>query len=223
MTWKSSASTACRCVLRVIVFLCLPKFYSFGVFLVASMMKGLHDDVVDGFHSALKFAHFTDDSATVKSAAVSALALCGIDASEDCDGSTYSGRTSGNVGTCGDICDTSSQLETIQNAFDNSLTTIQEVVNDVYFGTDDMGAAASQLNEISDVYEEVLTNLSCLVQGAQYCLIYDKAESLTEEVDTVLAQIDKFTGGDVITCRLPGVSYGGSCGCPHGILLLLAA
>ena len=113
------------------------------------------------------------------------------------DGSTFSGTFSGNASTCSDTdsCDTSTQLDTIQDAFDNTLTTIQEVANDLYFGTDDMAAAASELNEISDAYVEVVTDASCSIQGAQYCVIYDQADLLIEEVDTVYAQIDELTEG----------------------------
>jgi len=197
MALKAIACNICLVVMWIgVILICGLYGYVFGELI--PVLKDLPNDVIDGFYSVLKFDSLTDDSATVKSAADSALDLCGIDAGEDCDGSSFSGTFSGNASACNGTCDTSSQLETIQAAFDNSLTTIQDVANDEYFGTDDMAAAASQLNEISDAYESVVTNASCYIQGGQYCIIYDQADALTAEVDTVLAQIDDWTEGDVI-------------------------
>lgn len=156
------------------------------------VLQDFPDNVRQGFEQVLGFDRLEEDGLEVQDASSDALVLCDVSAASQCTA----------IPTMVPLTRTSSSTESkdrIVAAFDSSLSTIQRIANDIYFGTAAMAETAQNLNDIQAELDSLNTeNELCAVTNEVYCSMYSNALSISSEVATVQAEIDKFINSDMI-------------------------
>jgi len=155
-------------------------------------LKDLPSNIVKGFDETFKFDHLEQDSLKVESAATDALAKCGIVANVTCAAGSYanvSSQASSN---------TSAEQAIMAASFEASLDVVNKVVNDKYFGIDDLKPTANSLNKIVEDMSKLNDTMKCSVSTPLFCSIYTSSEGIVAGVSTVNKAIDSFKTSDIV-------------------------
>lgn len=152
-------------------------------------LQDLKTNLNNGFYDELRFSSLEDDANVTATAASDALALCSVNAEDDC-----SSDVKVNTATS----DNAPYKATIEAALSNSLSRINVVLTDKYFGTDDMQATAVRITYITENISSLDTNASCTETSVGYCSIYSNAYFIVSETEIVTEQIDKYVNSEIV-------------------------
>jgi len=154
----------------------------------------LPQNIVQGFDETFKFAYLEKDSKAVEAASAEALLKCDVNASLVCPGENYPtayvpmDRKS----------NTTAEKEKIVAGFQNSLSVIQKVANDKYFGVDDLKPTADSLNKIVSDLDQLSGEMPCLKSTPLYCNIHKSAGEIVTGMSTVTEALDKFKNSEIV-------------------------
>jgi len=157
-------------------------------------ISDLPQNIVQGFDETFKFAYLEQDSKAVKSAAAEALLKCDVNASLVCPNENYP--------TEYDPMDRKSNT-TVEKAkivagFQNSLSVIQMVANDKYFGVDQLKPTPESLNTIVSNMTELSGEMPCLKSTPVYCRIYKSSGEIVSGMSKVTEALDAFKNSDIV-------------------------
>lgn len=155
----------------------------------------LPQKIVEGFQVTFKLGSLPQASYMVEMTAAQALLKCGVNASSVCptgDFPTYKpqNRTS----------NTTAEMDQILAVYQQTLATVQKVVNDVYFGISDLQPTADELNSI--VY--ALSQLSdtgaepCVNSTPVYCEIFLSSDAIVKSASNLTTILDKIENNDLV-------------------------
>mmetsp|Transcript_7956 Transcript_7956/g.17677 ORF Transcript_7956/g.17677 Transcript_7956/m.17677 type:complete len:369 (+) Transcript_7956:94-1200(+) len=201
--WRS-CWTVCFVVLWVLVVIGLVLCHV-AIADAVGPIGDLPSEIEAGFYESLKFNKLEEDATQVRDSAQSAIALCNPLAAPP-----GSSRCSSDAGALMVFYDTSTQLSAISDAFDSSLTIIDKVVSDIYFGVEDLKATADSITEIKAEFNDLQGRaqpLPCAVSQPLYCTIFEQANTIITEKQNVDAQIKEFTEGDEVESFESRTSY----------------
>jgi hypothetical protein len=85
----------------------------------------------------------------------------------------------------------------IKAAFDSSLSVVEKVANDPYFGIDDLKETADNLRSISAELDNLDTD-DCRMTNQAYCDIYKSSDQLVAGADDAKKAVDGLTESDVV-------------------------
>eukprot|EP00928_Gymnodinium_smaydae_P000087 TRINITY_DN10037_c0_g2_i3.p1 TRINITY_DN10037_c0_g2~~TRINITY_DN10037_c0_g2_i3.p1 ORF type:complete len:414 (+),score=70.11 TRINITY_DN10037_c0_g2_i3:60-1301(+) len=205
---------------------------------VSNLVPGLQDlpqKIVKGFDETFKFASLEQGSKDIKTASLAALSKCSATPNDAC---SYPTPVS-----LGPKKNVKAEKDTIVAVFDTSLTIVQKVVNDKYFGIDDLKETADNLNDIKTEVESAPDEMECPVVEKTFCEIHNNADKITDGLGQVNGALDKFRDNSIVSSwkeysgRLAGLHAlpwilvignclfmifwyrGGTC-CPWGLCLI---
>lgn len=166
-------------------------------------LRDFPDNLSKGFQQGFGFADLEQGGLDVQSQASIALQKCGTTASSCATSSIPLQTCTSRPDLC---CDTTAEVNQINAIFSSTLTTIQKVTNDKYFGVSDFQSSASSLNDITDQLKNVPTGSSPMQPNNDvFCQIYRDTTTLLDSVASVNRQIDTFTTGDSVNDVKDGV------------------
>jgi len=167
-------------------------------------ISDLPANIVKGFDEVFKFAYLEQDSKDVKASAGGAVGQCSVggvalDAATVCPTNAYSSDP-----TAYSTADGSGNMNTvaanaaIQKSFATSLSIVQKVANDKYFGTEELQETADSLNKITQELNQLDPSMPCVAGVPAFCGIWDNGDKLVQGMAQVQAEIDKFEESDMI-------------------------
>eukprot|EP00928_Gymnodinium_smaydae_P080117 TRINITY_DN63898_c0_g1_i1.p1 TRINITY_DN63898_c0_g1~~TRINITY_DN63898_c0_g1_i1.p1 ORF type:complete len:412 (+),score=82.10 TRINITY_DN63898_c0_g1_i1:70-1305(+) len=160
---------------------------------LSSLIPGLTDlpaNIVKGFDDTFKFASLEQGSEDIKSAALAALSKCSATPNAGCNYPTPV--------SLGPKKDVKAEKDTIVAVFDQSLTIVQKVVNDKYFGIDDLQETADNLNDIKKEVEDAPDNMECPVVEKTFCEIHNQADKIKDGLGQVNDALASFKDNDLV-------------------------
>lgn len=161
---------------------------------LSTPLKNLRENVIRGFDEVFKFAHLEEDSDKVKNASAHAVAMCGENATQVCPlNAPPTARANPNQNTS-----VVAEKAAINQAFSNSLSEVDKVTNDPYFGVDGFKNTADSLNEIQNITAALPNMAPCSVVVPGFCETWRAADDIILGMDDVDAEIDKFKKSDAI-------------------------
>jgi hypothetical protein len=199
-------------VLVLLLFAVGTIMFHAGVASMVPAVKYLPENLLKGFGEVFKFDYLRQDSINVKTGAAAAVAKCnaydaGVSTTSSIQATTYCSHsptdmvtrmiyTDPNTGATTHAnaasVDATSEKIKIETAFGSSLTVIQTVSNDQYFGTPEMQETASQLNNITVEMAKINNSMQCPELVPAYCAIYIASAAMEEGVAKVESEINKF-------------------------------
>mmetsp|Transcript_5355 Transcript_5355/g.8681 ORF Transcript_5355/g.8681 Transcript_5355/m.8681 type:complete len:350 (-) Transcript_5355:134-1183(-) len=147
-------------------------------------LTDLPDNIVKGFDDVFKFATLEADSNTIKTLSQQALSKCNYN--------TVRGDGCSNIGTDQTQRDTSTEKTQINALFAASLSTVEKVTGDKYFGVSDLTNTNNDLKKILDEVSNVQTPDACYRLIPRYCATYQAADSIVLGMGQVNSAIDSF-------------------------------
>jgi hypothetical protein len=155
-------------------------------------VKDLPDNIVEGFDSVFKFAQLESNSMDLKSISKVAMAKCNNYNPDllGCPSGSYTG-----VGSSTSV-NTASEKSQIVAIFESTLSTVQKVANDKYFGVAELQPTAYSLNEILTEVNSIGASMQCGAVVPSYCEIWMNADSIVTGMGQVNDAINKFKNGD---------------------------
>jgi len=155
-------------------------------------LQDLPSNIVQGFDVTFKFARLEQDSMSVENAAASALQKCGVIANVTCPSGNYSDFSPRN------ITNTSAEQAVITESFKTSLDVVSKVVNDKYFGVEDLRPTATSLNQIVADMNKLNDTMTCGKSTPLFCGIYTSAGGIVTGMSLVTKAIDGFKTSNIV-------------------------
>jgi hypothetical protein len=152
-----------------------------------------------GFGTILKFDSLEADSLESQAEAAKALAKCGITPPCGSNPSVNPQATQ--------VVDTNPEKQKILDLFANSLSTVEKVCKDPYFGTPEMQSTGDDLDKMLNDVNAIDTNAPCAVNAPLFCSLYDTSGEVVNGVSAVNEQINKFTDSDEVKDWEENASY----------------
>jgi len=151
---------------------------------LVSPIVHLADNIVIGFDNVLQFGNLETGSKRISVVSVQAMAKCNYNPSiSGCPGNNYNDQTS---------VDTTTEKTELTGIFSSSLSTVQKVANDKYFGTPDLQPTADNLNAIITNMGQISSPMQCSSVVRAYCKIWQESDSIVDGIGQVNAAIDTF-------------------------------
>lgn len=147
-------------------------------------LTDLPDNIVKGFDEIFKFASLEADSNTIMTLSQQALAKCSY--------TTSRGDSCTNGGNSQTQRDTSTEQTQINALFAASLSTVEKVTGDIYFGVQDLANTNTQLDRILAEVNAVQSPDYCYRLIPQYCATYQAADNIVLGIGSVNSAIDSF-------------------------------
>jgi hypothetical protein len=161
-------------------------------------MKNLPDNIVAGFNIVFKFAALESDSVELKAISVAAINMCDeANSTQTTFASTLMCQSADN-GNISMQVDTTTQKDEINVKFTSTLSTVEEVTTDKYFGISGMASTGTELNKITSELNNIQADSNCRVLVQAYCAIYLSAEAIVSGMGEVNKAINSFTEGDEV-------------------------
>jgi len=163
---------------------------------VAKLIPSISDlpvNVAKGFDEVFKFAYLQQDSNTVKTSCASALSTCGVmNAAVQCPANPTSPlqKTASGAGAA---------KVSIQSAFKRSLTIVNKIAGDVYFGTPALKDTADKLSAIVQELDKISPTMKCYEAVPTFCSIYTSADGIVKGMAQVDTAINTFKKSDAIS------------------------
>lgn len=177
-----------------VVFLIILIIFHTAVGSLIPALRDFPDNLSNGFQQGFGFADLQQGGLDVQIQAGIALQKCGTTANSCASSSIELQTCASRPDLC---CDTTTEVNSINAIFSGTLTTIQKVTNDKYFGVSSFQSSASSLNEITAQLNNVPTGDSPMqLNNDVFCQIYADATTLLDGVAEVNSQIDTFTTGE---------------------------
>jgi hypothetical protein len=170
------------------------------------VIKDLPDNVVKGFDEVFRFSYLEQDAKNLKSVSATALTNCNnFVAATSCPNQEYTNYIANNINTLSPnngpaiTTATSQAKQQIDALFASSLSTVNKVANDKYFGNDDLAATADKLNAITEKTNEIMEpTMDCTLAIPVFCEIYNNADGIVNGMSQVTKAIDEFKNSDAI-------------------------
>jgi hypothetical protein len=155
-------------------------------------LKDLPQSIANGFDETFKFAHLEKDAKEAEEAARAALLTCSVAANSSCAMGSYPAFPPQQ------ISNTSFEQNLIGQAFESSLSIVNKIANDEYFGVQDLSSTATSLNKIVDDMSALNDTMPCVASVPIYCDIYSSAGSVVQGMSSVNRAIGAFKTSDII-------------------------
>lgn len=155
-------------------------------------LRVLPQNLAKGFDETFKFAYLQQDSLRVERAAEAALLKCRVAASVNCSNISSLGLSA--QGTS----NTSKEQASMASSFETSLSMVNTIANDKYFGIHDLKSTARSLNTIVDDMQKLNATMKCIVSAPVFCNIYTSAGHILAGMSSVHIAIDKFKTSDIV-------------------------
>jgi len=153
-------------------------------------IEDLPSNIIAGFDETFKFAYLKADSAKVGDAAGKAVEMCSFDPAADCASPAGLGNA--------DTKDVSGAKATILQAFGTSLTVIQRVADDKYFGVPSLKDTAKSLDDIMKKVKETEDSMQCRQIVPTFCAIYQSSGDIAKGMTEVTKSLDEFKNSEII-------------------------
>jgi len=157
-------------------------------------IQDLPSNVATGLDETFRFAYLELDAANVKNASSQALVKCNVNASAICPSGNYPAFSAFSLI---DV-NTSRELAQVNESFANSLSVVNKIANDIYFGVDSLQPTANRLNEIVGEMNRINSTMKCGVAVPIWCKIHESSGGIVAGIGQVNDQIHKFKNSDVV-------------------------
>lgn len=158
-------------------------------------ISDLPANLIQGFDEVFKFAYLKKDSENMKAACVTTLNDCKvIDPALTCPNF----KPDPNNPTQKTSVDTTASKAAIKTAFTNSLSVVQKIANDKYFGTADFKETANNLNKVTAEVDKIQPSMKCYAAVPTFCTMWTSSDGLVKGMDQVNKAIDTFKTSDMI-------------------------
>jgi len=167
-----------------------------GVGKLIPAIEDLPDNIIKGFDVVFQFAGMERDSKKVKASSEVVLKTCStsFNASKTCPTNPQP-----NCQTNTKSVNTSAAMDDIYKAFNTSLTVVQKIANDQYFGTKDLANTAKNLNKMTADFAKVQPSMRCCAAIPTFCAIWSAGEEIVAGTTEVTKAINQFKESDIIT------------------------